>query len=122
MNSACAHSFRFRSTAYRLSDLSGEPLDNLGQFLGLPSHNFSEIVQGGAFNVGGHRGYDKKTSWKEIESEAEAQTNVTVTETNVTVSQREIPLSAEVRLELSEFLQPYNERLFLELTGRRCDW
>jgi hypothetical protein len=99
-----------------LSDQSGEPMNNLGQFLGLPGYNFSKVVRAGAYNVGGHKGYDKKTSWTVIESEVEAET-----ETNVTAAQREIPLSKELRLELSDFIRPYNERLF-KLTGRRCDW
>jgi hypothetical protein len=103
-----------------LSDQSGEPMNNLGQFLGLPSYNFSEIVHEGAYNVGGHKGYDKKTSWTVIESEVEAESEME-TETNVTEVQREIPLSKELLLELSDFIRPYNERLF-KLTGRRCDW
>jgi hypothetical protein len=103
-----------------LSDQSGEPMNNLGQFLGLPSYNFSHIVHEGAYNVGGHKGYDKKTSWTVIESEVEAETE-TETKPNVTEVQREIPLSEELLLELSDFIRPYNERLF-KLTGRRCDW
>jgi hypothetical protein len=99
-----------------LSDQSGEPMNNLGQFLGLPGYNFSKIVRAGAYNVGGHEGYNKKTSWTVMESEVEAET-----ETNVTEVQREIPLSEELRLELSDFIRPYNERLF-KLTGRRCNW
>jgi len=96
-----------------LSDLSGAPMNNLGNFLGLPSFNFSEVVQGGAYNVGGHKGYDKETSWVEIEEE----TNVTV----ATTTQQDIPLSDDFLRELKAFILPYNERLFA-LTGRRCDW
>ena len=93
-----------------LSDGSGDPLNELGQFLGLSGYNFSNSVMKGAYNVGGHKGYDKEVSWETIKNES--TTNVT---------KKEIPLSAELRDELSEFLRPYNERLFA-LVGRRCNW
>ena len=95
-----------------LSDLSGTPLNDLGGFLGLPAHNFSSIVAKGAYNVGGHKGYDKEVSWETIQQESKPA--------NVT-SPNEIPLSPEVRKEVDEFVRPINERLFA-LTGHRCDW
>lgn len=93
-----------------LRDLSGDPLNDLGQFLGLPSFNFSSAVQRGAYNVGGNRGYDKETSWDSYKSARENDTDRT-----------EYPLTDEFRQELEDFIRPYNERLF-QLVGRRCDW
>jgi hypothetical protein len=93
-----------------LRDLSGRPMNDLGLFLGLPSFNFSHTVRKGAFNVGGHRGFDREISWDKIEQK-----------TNETEVKQGIPLSAELLQEVSDFVRPYNERLF-ELIGRRCDW
>lgn len=98
-----------------MRDMSGAPLNRLGQFLGLSSYNFSRAVSQGAYNVGGHRGYDKEISWTELQEEE----NVNATES--LVATKEIPLSDEFRKELDEFIRPYNERLF-QLVGRRCDW
>jgi hypothetical protein len=99
-----------------LRDLTGEPLNKLGQFLGLPSFNFSDTVNRGAYNVGGHHGYDNEVSWNELEEEH--STN----ETDVhDIMKEDIPLSPEILLELQNFVRPYNERLF-KLVGRRCDW
>jgi hypothetical protein len=98
-----------------LSDLSGEPLNELGGFLGLPPFNFSDTIRKGAYNVGGHRGYDKEISWTEIERERENS------DESGSDEKANIPLSAEFRKELSDFIGPYNERLFA-LIGRRCDW
>jgi hypothetical protein len=98
-----------------LDDMTGEPINKLGQFLGLPSYNFSETVSRGAYNVGGHEGYDKEVSWSELENERISNT------TDDSASEQEIPLSIEFRRELEEFIRPYNDRLF-ELIGRRCDW
>lgn len=93
-----------------LQDLSGAPLDSVAQFLGLPAFNFSETVSRGAFNVGGHTGYEKETSWDEI-----------VEESDNDAPEKTIPLSDEFLQELNDFIRPYNERLF-ELTGKRCNW
>ena len=99
-----------------MRDLSGEPINQLGQFLGLPSYDFSDVVGEGAFNVGGHKGYDKEVSWAEIEKETEEEPTG-----DDSSSGGEIPLSDEFRKELAEFIRPYNERLF-DLVGRRCNW
>jgi len=90
-----------------LSDFSGMPLNELARFLGLPDHNFSSIVQGGAYNVGGHTGYDHEISWEVVKRDEEQGS--------------EIPLSDSIRQEVIEFIKPFNERLF-NLTGRRCNW
>jgi hypothetical protein len=89
-----------------MHDFSGRSMGRLADFLGLPSYNFSTVVKGGAFNVGGHRGYDTELAWNEIESGNEAII---------------IPLADEFRAKLIDFVRPYNDRLF-ELVGRRCDW
>lgn len=90
-----------------LQDLTGESMSLIGEFLGLPRFdNFSTVVQAGAYNVGGHKGYDTEVTLKELQEEHKSS---------------EIPLSAEFRKELEDFIRPYNERLF-RLTGRRCDW
>jgi hypothetical protein len=100
-----------------LRDLTGEPLNQLGQFLGLPPFNFSETVSGGAYNVGSHHGYDNEVSWNALEEER--LENVTGDGENAMAE--EIPLSDSVRRELEDFVRPYNERLF-KLVGRRCSW
>jgi hypothetical protein len=93
-----------------LSDTTGAPLNKVASFLGLPSYNFSETIQKGAYNVGGHRGYDTEVSWDVIEAEAEP----------VSSSENAIPLSDDVLQQVQDFVRPYNERLF-QLTGRRCE-
>jgi hypothetical protein len=98
-----------------LSDMTGEPLNKLGQFLGLPSYNFSGTVSRGAYNVGNHQGYDVEVSWNELEEELFSNA------TDDNAMEQEIPLSVDFRQELEGFIRPYNERLF-ELVGRRCDW
>lgn len=98
-----------------LTDMSGEPINKLGQFLGLPSYNFSSTVSQGAFNVGGHKGYDTEISWSDLEEES-ANNSVGVSSTI-----QEVPLSIAIRQELDEFYQPYNDRLF-DLVGRGCAW
>jgi hypothetical protein len=93
-----------------LSDMSGAPLAQLASFLGLPDYNFSSIVQAGAYNVGGHKGYDEEVTWDTISKE-----------NSVNKTKAEIPLSEDVLSELNEFIAPYNERLF-SLIGKRCSW
>lgn len=80
----------------------------LARQLGLPDYDFEDAISQGAYNVGGHRGYDTATSWNELKNETQ----------NVV---EEIPLSTELRQELEGFLKPFNERLF-SLVGKRCDW
>ncbi len=107
-----------------------ETLNDLTEKLGLPKHDgFDEILNEGAYNVGGHRGYDTATSWEEIE--VEKATNGTTNEdaseeekvdtTNDIPMTNGIPLPEDLYLELKEFIDPINERLFA-LTGKRCDW
>ena len=91
-----------------LSDVTGEGVARVARFLGLPAYNFSETVQKGAFNVGGHHGYDKEVSW-----------DVIANDTHHASVDKPIPLSDEVLQRVKAFLHPYNERLF-HLTGRRC--
>lgn len=79
----------------------------LSRQLGLPDYDFTDTISQGAFNVGGHRGYDEATNWTEVQEEK--------------VDETDIPLSDELRQELEEFLEPLNERLFA-LVGKRCDW
>ena len=114
-----------------LSDLSGDPLNEVAvDFLGLPFFNFSSTIAEGAFNVGGHKGYDKATSWTQVEGENKhgKDSDITASTDNdragnstIVTSGSEIPLSNELLQELEEFLQPINERLF-HLVGKRCDW
>ena len=89
-----------------LKDRTLLTMDELSIFLGLPNYDFSDVVNQGAYNVKGHQGYDKPTSWEETEKQ---HTNET------------IPLSPEFRVELQEFFHGHNERLF-NLVGRRCPW
>ena len=102
-----------------MRDMTGEPLNKLGQFLGLPSYNFSGIVGAGMYNVGGHKGYDKVTSWEEVADEhgGEKQTE----EIHEEEVKEEIPITPEFRRELLDFFKPHNQRLF-KVIGRRCQW
>lgn len=88
-----------------LSDQTGDALNELGTFLGLPmnQYNFSQSIASGAYNVAGHHGYDTEIPWSTIKTSTK------------------VPLSIEFRKELQEFIRPYNERLFA-LVGRRCKW
>lgn len=88
-----------------------DKLNDLAMQMGLPSYDFSDVVAQGAFNVGGHRGYDKATPWEELEEEAHNATSLD--------DDDGIPLSAETRQEVLDFVRPYNERLF-QLVGKRC--
>eukprot|EP00980_Cylindrotheca_fusiformis_P031367 scaffold26259_cov108-Cylindrotheca_fusiformis.AAC.1 len=85
---------------------------NLARGLGLPDFDFEESISQGAYNVGGHRGYDTATSWSELLNE---------TKDSSTATQDTIPLSKELRQQLDDFLKPLNERLF-SLVGKRCNW
>lgn len=93
-----------------MRDLSGNPMSELAGFLGLPEYNFSGIVSGGAYNVGGHRGYNKEMKWDSVK-ETRVEVNTT----------RQEALPEAFREELLNFIRPFNERLF-QLTGRRCNW
>ena len=49
-----------------------DTLNHLTSVLGLPKHDgFDDILGEGAYNVGGHRGYDTATSWEDLELEHE---------------------------------------------------
>ncbi|KAL7556115.1 hypothetical protein ACA910_020198 [Epithemia clementina (nom. ined.)] len=95
-----------------MKDLSGNSMEPLRKWLGLPVFNFSQTLQKGVYNVGGHRGYDKELSWDKITA-ANASGGFAPT--------RVIPLSADFREEVETFLKPFNERLF-QLVGKRCQW
>eukprot|EP00957_Ditylum_brightwellii_P079761 6065092-Ditylum_brightwellii.AAC.1 len=101
-----------------MSDLSG--------FLGLPTFNFTNVVSKGMYNVGGNEGYDKPTSWDEVEEVHESESlfldkKDTSGSTSVNDIWSDIPISAELLQEFIEFVKPYNDRLF-QLTGKRCPW
>mmetsp|Transcript_28140 Transcript_28140/g.39587 ORF Transcript_28140/g.39587 Transcript_28140/m.39587 type:complete len:566 (-) Transcript_28140:1409-3106(-) len=99
-----------------LRDVTGEPMNELGQFLGLPSFNFSDVVGEGMYNVGFNQGYDKPTSWEDVEKAENSEDGF-----GRRMDKSEIPLPDDLRKEVLEFIQPYNERLF-KLTGRTCNW
>jgi hypothetical protein len=122
---------------YCTEDLSdAEKFNDFSMQLGLPSYNYSEVMGQGAFNVGGHRGYDKATSWEELQEEEKEQVDPSSSSSatlDVSSSSKNddtkkddsaddgIPLSAELRQEVLDFVRPYNERLF-QLVGKRCEW
>lgn len=87
-------------------------MDDLGQFLGLPPFNFTDVVSEGMYNVHGHKGYDKAIPWEKATKEGTGE------DSNRTAN---VPLSAKIRKEYMDFVRPFNERLF-ELTGRQCNW
>lgn len=104
---AFSHEHIYFICTEELKEFGGDSMNRVGQFLGLPRYeNFSTVVQGGVFNVGNNKGYDKISTWGQLEQEHK---------------ENQIPLSDEFRLELEEFIKPYNERLFA-MTGRRCNW
>jgi hypothetical protein len=117
-------------------------LNDLSMQLGLPSFDYTAIVDQGAFNVGTNQGYDQATPWDELESDplltppdeyfvtkhamiqngSEPLVPHDESADTARVDENDsIPLSAELKKELLDFLQPYNERLF-RLTGKRCHW
>ena len=95
-----------------MKDLSGASMEPLRQWLGLPIFNFSNTLKQGAYNVGGHLGYDKQEPW---DSFSQPNSSGGLSPGKV------IPLSDEFRQELETFVRPYNERLF-KLVGKRCQW
>jgi hypothetical protein len=102
-----------------MQDMSGEPINKVAKFLGLPSFNFSQVLKMGSYNVGNHKGYDQATSWETVHLEAKNKQDDSVG--SVMESPDSIPISAEFRLEMLHFFESHNERLF-QLTGRRCNW
>ena len=53
-----------------------DTLNHLTSVLGLPKYDgFDDILAEGAYNVGGHRGYDTATSWEDLEVEHEDDDN-----------------------------------------------
>jgi len=136
---------------YCTEDLSNPTkLNDLSMQLGLPSFDYTSIVNQGAFNVGTNQGYDQATPWDELESdplltgpdsfrtqpttgpmsslssslhdtESSSGTEPPPNDEGLEGDDDPIPLSAELRKELLEFIQPFNDRLF-QLTGKQCDW
>lgn len=92
-----------------LRERANETMFNVSRFLGLPDYDFTDVVGKGMYNVAGHKGYDKATSWEKVEEE------------HPEVKPEDIPLSDGLREELMAFVKPLNERLF-ELAGKRCPW
>jgi len=108
-----------------------DTLNDLTARLGLPEYDgFESVIAEGAYNVGGHRGYDTATSWEELQLEHNtnetlsgdsiSELSATGTET-IFATKNKIDLSEDLYQELKEFIDPLNERLFA-LTGKRCDW
>lgn len=104
-------------------------LNDLSMHLGLPSFNYTPIVDQGAFNVGTNQGYDTATPWQELQSDPLLVPPKDFVDTqdeddddkNDDDNEDAIPLSPELRQEVLDFIRPYNERLF-RLTGKRCNW
>jgi len=104
-----------------MKDMTGQPIATLAtQFLGLPPYDFGPVVQQGAYNVGGHKGYDKVTTWDTVQKEEGEREEENDNKEKETFEKDEsIPLSPEFKKELFKFLNIHNERLF-EVIGRRC--
>ncbi|KAL3801774.1 hypothetical protein HJC23_001170 [Cyclotella cryptica] len=92
---------------------------NVSLFLGLPEFDFSNVTAEGMYNVGFHQGYDTITSWDDIQNEAEAENDTD--DRDFANIGYDVNLSDELRDELVDFFQPYNEALF-RLTGKTCQW
>ena len=91
-----------------LSDVSGKGVSRVADFLGLPGFNFSQVVQKGAYNVGGHQGYDNEVAW-----------DIVANETHHASVLKPIPLSEDLLRQVQSFVQPFNERLF-QMVGKQC--
>lgn len=100
-----------------LTDLSGASLNRVGEYLGLPSYNFSSVISEGMYNVGEHQGYDHVTPW-DTAGDEDAKV---LEKLHVNTTAEVIPLSPAFRKEMIDFFRPHNERLF-KVTGRRCKW
>lgn len=87
---------------------TAESVSRVSDFLGLPKFDFNDVVSEGMFNVGGHKGYDTLTNWNSTQQKSH-------------FSLDSIPISDALKQEFSEFVQPFNDRLF-ELTGTVCNW
>lgn len=103
-------------------DLRFEPsatMSNVSRFLGLPEFDFTNVTDGGMYNVGFNQGYDTVTSWEDIE-------NKTVNDEDSDYQDfanigYDVDISDELRNELADFFRPYNEDLF-QLIGKQCKW
>lgn len=87
-------------------DLKRQPattMSGVSDFLGLPSFNFTNVVNEGVYNAGARPGYDKVTSWQ------------------VGTEDFDIPISENLKEEVLAFFQPYNDRLFA-ITKKECEW
>ncbi|OEU17032.1 hypothetical protein FRACYDRAFT_269179 [Fragilariopsis cylindrus CCMP1102] len=110
-----------------------ETMNDIAGRLGLPKYDgFDAVVGEGAYNVGGHRGYDTATSWDEIQQQQQQQQDEKeegssssstqgTTIANNNNNNNGIPLPDDLYQELKDFIDPLNERLFA-LTGKRCNW
>ena len=92
-------------------------MSNVSRFLGLPEFDFTNVTDGGMYNVGFNQGYDTVTSWEDIE-------NKTVNDEDSDYQDfanigYDVDISDELRNELADFFRPYNEDLF-QLIGKRC--
>eukprot|EP00560_Eucampia_antarctica_P009413 CAMPEP_0197827276 /NCGR_PEP_ID=MMETSP1437-20131217/4089_1 /TAXON_ID=49252 ORGANISM="Eucampia antarctica, Strain CCMP1452" /NCGR_SAMPLE_ID=MMETSP1437 /ASSEMBLY_ACC=CAM_ASM_001096 /LENGTH=87 /DNA_ID=CAMNT_0043428055 /DNA_START=139 /DNA_END=402 /DNA_ORIENTATION=+ len=84
-------------------------MSDLSDFLGLPTHDFTDVVSQGLYNVGKtHDGYDSLTHW-----------NDTLVQDKIQSDFNQIPLSDETREEFWNFVKPFTERM-VQLTGKRC--
>jgi hypothetical protein len=83
-------------------------MSSVGDFLGLPDFDYTDVTKTGMFNTGENSGYDTATKWSDdVQLPSSSMNN--------------IPISDELRKEYMDFVKPYNERLF-QLIGKRCDW
>lgn len=85
-------------------------MSKVSDFLGLPTFDFSGVLEEGMFNVGGNVGYDTITKW-----------NPSTIREDLENRYGHIPISEELKRDYLEFVQPFNERLF-QLIGKRCAW
>ena len=100
-----------------LHDRTNDTMSNVTSFLGLPKFDFANVIALGEYNVGFHTGYDTVTTWDVIQEKS----NENDGDDNVSNVGYEVDVSDELRNELMEFYQPFNERLF-QIAGIHCPW
>lgn len=96
-----------------MASRANEFMDDVTTFLGLPSFDYTNVVEVGRYNVGGHRGYNT------VLGESSA---LDKEETEKSREYRDLlDIPAELKNDLKMFYKPFNDRLF-KLMGGGCPW
>jgi hypothetical protein len=82
---------------------AAESMAKVAAHIGLDSFDFLPTVSKGKYNVEGHEGYERLTTWGDAARDAHHQ------------------MDPATRQYLDEFFSPYSEAFF-SLVGKRCSW